>query len=303
MKLFYKNQAIEDNPTLLNELEFPGAEFAQILYNKISPIKKDVKLAYMEGKTIDGKKKQLFILLQPNHSRNTFISADGMYSLSKYALEHIEKKYKLTNIEIKESSIKDIENSINPSVYKKAHEILEDFYVVKLDKTVEDKLGKKYRLVMVSNSDLTIGEHLKVDELMLFDGDTQIGYLKAKYTTNKLMELHSVKEDKFFLNQATIDFSNLDDEYKHRGLGYVMYFHMSQYLTSKGIKFRQSTLCSEEAQRLWEGVSKHWSENVEVKQMKSGTNFVPISFLSIGKDCFLSFKENKPIIQKYKLKI
>jgi hypothetical protein len=303
MKLFYKDQPIEDNQELLTELELPGAEFTQILYNRISPVKKDVKVAYIEGNNADGKKIQLFILLEPGETRDTFISADGVSKLSSYALEQIEKKYHLTNIKVKESNIKEIENRINQSTYKKAHAILEDFYLIDLDKNVKDKLGNKYRLVIVNNADLTIGEHLKVDELMLFDGDKQIGYLKAKYTTPKLMELHGVEKENFFLNQATIDFSNLDDEYKHKGLGYVMYFHMSQYLTSKGVEFRQSTLCSDEAQRLWNGVNKHWSKNVQIKQMKNGANLVNVSFLSIGKDCILSFKENKPIIEKKKLKI
>lgn len=303
MKLFYKKQQIKDNENLITELEDPGAEFAQILYHKISPIKKDVKIAYIEGDTVDGLKKQLFILIQPGQGRSTFISADGHFSLSRYALEHIEKKYEIKNIEIKESNIQEVENKINPLTYKKAYEILKDFYVVDIDKVVEDKLGKKYRLAMVSNSDLTIGEHLKVDEIMLFDGEKQIGYLKAKYTTPKLMKLHEVEKENFFLNQATIDFSNLDDEYKNKGLGYVMYFHMSQYLSSKGVKFRQSTLCSEEAQQLWNGINKHWNKNVKSQQIKNGNTQVNVSFLSIAKDCILSFENNKPVIQKNKLKI
>jgi ribonuclease HI len=301
MKLFYKEQPVEDNKDLLTELELPGAEFAQILYSKISPIKKNVKIAYMEGEAVDGSKKQLFILLKLGGAREGFISADGCFSLSKYALEHIEKKYQLKDIKIKESNIEEAESKINPSIYKKAYEILKDFYVVDLDKNVEDKLGNNYRLVIVNNADLTIGEHLKVDELILFDGDKKIGYLKAKYTTPELMRLHGVAKENHFLNKSTIDFSNLEDDYKNKGLGYVMYFHMSQYLSSKGIKFRQSTLCSDSAQKLWEGINKHWSENVQIKKIENGQQKVNVSFLTIGKDCILSFKDNKPVIHKKKL--
>lgn len=302
MKLFYKDQFIEDNQDLLAELELPGAEFVQILYSKISPIKKDVKIAYMEGEAVDGSKKQLFILLQHKEIRATYISADGCCSLSKYSINSIEKKYQLKDIEIKESNMEEVESRINPSTYKKAYEILKDFYVVESNKSVEDKKGNKYRLAIINNADLTIGEHLKVDELMLFDGDKKIGYLKAKYTTPELMKLHGVEKESYFLNQATIDFSNLEDDYKDRGLGYVMYFHMSQYLSSKGIQFRQSTLCSDSAQKLWDGISKHWSENVQVKKMKSGHQQVNVSFLSIGADSILAFENNKPVIHKNKLK-
>lgn len=302
MKLFYKDQLIEDNQSLLTELESPGAEFAQILHSKISPIKKEVKIAYMEGELADGTKKQLFVLLQPAKVGNTYISADGVCSLSKYAINSLEKKYQLKNIEIKETNAEEVESRINPTTYKKAYEILKDFYVVDLDENVEDKLGNKYRLVIVNNADLTIGENLKVDELMLFDGDKKIGYLKAKYTTPELMRLHGVEKEDVFLNQATIDFSNLDDDYKNKGLGYVMYFHMSQYLSCKGIEFRQSTLCSDSAQGLWNGINKNWSKNIQVRQMNNGREKVNVSFLSIGEDCILSFKNNKPIIQKKKLK-
>lgn len=298
MKLFYKREPLQDNKDLVAQLELPGAEFAHILYGKIAPIEKDVKVAYMEGTADDGSKKKLFILAD---SKNRYISADGTFSLSKYSLEYIEKQHNLKNVELKESNFSELEIHINPTVYKKAYEILKDLYITSIDKTVEDKLGNNYRLVIVNNADMTIGEHLNVDELMLFDGEKKIGYLKAKYTTSKLMKLHGVEGKDFFLNKATIDFSNLDGEYKNRGLGYVMYFHMSQHLSQKGISFRQSTLCSDEAQVLWNGINNHWAENVKIKQIKSGKENIPVSFLSIGEDCILSFENNKPVIKKIKL--
>lgn len=303
MKLFYKDQPVENNKELLAELEFPGAEFIQILYEKISSIEKNLKIFCIEGNINDGSKKQLFVLIEPNENiKKYYMSADGVCSLSKYAIERFESEYGLKNIEVKESSIQVLESRVAPSTYEKAYEVLKDFYLINTDKKVEDKLGNKYRLVIISNSDMTIGEHLHVDELMLFDGDKKIGYLKAKYTTDDIMKLHGVEKDNFFLNQATVDYSKLTDEYKNKGLGYIMYFHMSQHLSKKGIEFRQSTLCSDEAQLLWSGINRHWQENVQTRQMKSGSKNVNVLFLSIGEESMLAFENNKPVINKKSLK-
>lgn len=296
MKLFYDKEPIKENKNLFDQLQVPGVEFAHILYNKISPIEKNVDIAYFEGEMEDGSKKKLFVLNQPTMIGECYIGANGVFSMSSFLIRHLEEIHDVKNIVIKKSSMQECEDKINPVIYAKADQTLKDFYVVDVNKTVEDKLNNKYRLVIVGNADMTIGEHLCVDELMLYDGDTKIGYLKAKYTTPELMTLHGVETEKFFLNQATIDYSSLKDEYKNKGLGYVMYFHMSQYLQKKGVEFRQSTLCSKKAQLLWNGINKHWSEHIEIRKIKSGSQEVNVSFLSIGQDCVFSFQNNKPTI-------
>lgn len=143
----------------------------------------------------------------------------------------------------------------------------------------------------------------------------QVGYLKVKYTTNNIIntlqkdnllsEANSshkknqnipIRPDEIFLNTATIDFSRVEPEYQNKGLGYAMYFYMAQHLNKNGIEFRQSTMNSDSASRLWKGMEQHFSENVEIRSFLSKN----LAFLAIGEDSTLSFNNLKPIISSSK---
>ena len=187
-----------------------------------------------------------------------------------------------TNIKLEHNvSVETLNNYFNNDRLKKAKQIFDNFFIKEKELIVKDKHEQDYKLIIVSNSDISIGAHLYIDEVMLFKNDQKIGFLKAKYTTKELVSLYPEYEsDNFFVNKATIDYSLLEDEYKNKGLGYIMYFHMAQHLTKKNIEFRQSTLCSEEAQLLWKGFAKHFPEFITTKKIEK--TFV--NFLKIGED-------------------
>jgi hypothetical protein len=305
MKFFYNNKPIEEQKELVDELFLNGSEFSHVLFSKMSKINQNLKFGYFQG-TKNGKPTQLFCLIKSEgENNNSFFLINGERVIIKNMIHEISKKYEISDLSFEIlKSPGTINNYFNVKKYNKAEEILKDFYSLDLDISVKDKIGGDYRLVIVSNSDMTIGEHLHIDELMLFQGETKIGYLKAKYTTPNIMLQHGIDPSKkdHFKNEATVDFSRVTPEHMNKGLGYVMYFHMAKHLNAKGISFRQSTICSNEAKRLWNGITHNWNEQVFQKDKKSFDKKVKVSFLSIGQDCLLYFKNRKPhIVNKPKI--
>ncbi len=305
MKFFYNSIPVDEQKELVEELLLNGSEFAHVLYSKMSPINPNLKISSLNGIQNDSPINLFLLVNSDGICNNSFFSINGERVIFKNIISELSNKYGISNLQQQPIyNPNTINKNFTLNKYKKAEKILEGFYQVDLDRTVKDKLGSEYRLVIVSNSDMTIGEHLHVDELMLFQGETKIGYLKAKYTTPEIMEKHGVpkntKDD--FKNEATVDFSRVNPDYMNKGLGYIMYFYMAQHLNSKGISFRQSTICSNEAKRLWQGIEHNWSEQVLNKDKKVFNKKVKISFLSIGQDCLLYFKDRKPhIVNKPKI--
>ncbi len=301
MHFFYEKKDIWQQKELMEELIFPGAEFAHILYEKMGQTSPNIKLASFNG-IKNGEPIQIFCLANQDEDGefNSFITAKGHRGISKFIFQDFEQKYGISNISL---NILQEPNSLiphlKPETYQKAKEILTDFYQVGLDTITYDRENNSYRLVIVSNADMTIGEHLVVDELTLFQGNKKVGYLKAKYTTPELMEMHEIPKDKkdLFKNEATVDYSRLLPEFMNKGLGYIMYFHMAQHLNEKGVEFRQSTVCSDQAQRLWKGIETHWENNTRQEKKKTFNKSVKVSFLSIGKDAVLAFENNQPKIK------
>lgn len=301
MKFFYQNKSIYQQKEIKKDLIYPGAEVAYILANKMLSVNPTMKLVAFEGKKEDGSISRMFSLLKHNsYGHESIINIDGEMGLDWGVPKDIKDNLQIKEYEIKDVTLNDLEPFLNLHLYEMAHSILKNFYIIQLDKKVQDRNGDEYRLVIISNADTTIGEHLYIDELKLFKGNQEIGYLKAKYTTPELMKQHGIPKSKKddFKNQATIDFSNLEYPYRNKGLGYVMYFHMAQHLNSKGIDFRQSTICSDSAQRLWKSIEVNFSDNVTTKYKKVFDEKVKVSFLSIGQDCSLSFTDKKPTIHK-----
>ena len=92
---------------------------------------------------------------------------------------------------------------------------------------------------------------------------------------------------------ATIDYAKINDGYTNKGLGYIIYFHMAQHLNAKKIQFRESTVQSEQAQRLWNGIQKNLDKNVKVKKINN-EDFV--CFLNVGTNSTLLFENKKPVV-------
>ena len=227
---------------------------------------------------------------------------------------------------------------------QQTRQLLDNFFNLVDEGILYDKNKQPYYYQLVQNSDMNIGENLIVDELLLYkikeevtdlfigkkvtssklkllgnDNIEPIGYLKAKYTTNDIVEYlekkldenfpvvktpvsiknkNKPKEISPFLNLATIDYSHIDEPFKNKGLGYAMYFHMAKHLNRKNIEFRQSSLNSEYATRLWQGIQKHWKDNITLKPFMN----THLCFLSIGSESVLQFKNSKPVIKTKKLK-
>ena len=161
-------------------------------------------------------------------------------------------------------------------------------------KTIFDKNNEPYEIKIIKNADATIGAELIVDSLFLFHQDKLIGYLKVKYCTQDVLnKMYKKTEDSNFYNKDGVDYSFIEDNYKNKGLGYAMYFHMAQHLDSEGVDFRQSTLQSSYAQRLWTGIEKHWEKHIETHTF-SKTN---CSFLKMTQDLELYSQDNKPKIK------
>ncbi|NCQ51613.1 hypothetical protein GW796_06910 [archaeon] len=302
MKFFYKDKLLDDQKDIINELLVTGCEFSNILYEKIKPVLKNIRIGCFEGK-VGNITKQRYILLIPTANNDyTYFSIQGERNLSKYSYQTLQNEMKVDNLSLRlVDDYNEVINKINKVTHIKATNILNSFYHIETNTTSVDKHNNKYNIQIISNTDSTIGEDLYVDELLLFDGNKKIGYLKAKYTTDEYSKLYNVditSSAKIFINKATVDYSKLSDEYKNRGLGYVMYFHMAQHLNNKGIQFRQSTICSHAAQLLWDGINTNLIDYVTNSKIKVSNGFKNISFLSIGHDCILEFKNNKPIVSK-----
>lgn len=300
MEFLFKGKSLNHNKEILESILSPGYDFATIVYDKLKQTNSSVKMVKMDGLDKSGKILKEFFVVVPIISQNTFyyINANGQKAFSQYGISLLKNKYNLSSLYVNEiENIYEYKNRSNPKARSYSQEILKDFYIIKKQELVKDKSNNEYKLIIVENADLSIGEHLYVDELMLFKGQRKIGYLKAKYAPGDKIESYSVENPKkdLFYNKATIDYSFLEDEFKNKGLGYVMYFHMAQHLTNKSIDFRQSTLCSESAQKLWLGIEKHWQFMIHKEQI--GNPKTNVRFLKVGQDCVLEFMENKPVVK------
>ena len=73
---------------------------------------------------------------------------------------------------------------------------------------------------------------------------------------------------------------------------------MAQFLNQNGIEFRQSTMCSDSATRVWDKMKELWPENIQEKQVFGGNIR---KFLAIGKEYNLEFVENRPQVKRLKM--
>lgn len=296
--MFYKygfdsegKKFIKDNPL----------EFALVLAEKFKDFP-EYSTGFLKAKNKSGNE----VLLNPivyNKKTLTYVTKDGERALSKYFINSLLKDSpELTDMDLIPADISHLK--INVVAKNKIENLLADFFNIKVRKEVVDKQGHKYNLKIVSNADDSIAASLIVDTLFLYDGKEKIGHVKVKYTKKEFIKAFyddtncsEAKSDKAFINLATIDYSRLEEKYQNKGLGYVMYFHMAQYLESEGVKFRSSTLQSPLAKRLWDGINKNWGEHIINKKFYNKH----CSFLKMGKELELYFEDNLPKVKKIKI--
>lgn len=283
-------------------------EFIYALYEKMSLAPNNYLGAFIG---IDKNEKELISIpeLISTYDDGKFsghININGAYNNSAYQSElkkMQEKNDNCINLKIVALSKEEYKNKfiLNEEKLKKAKEILSDFFNLKETGTLKDKNGEVYHFKIIQNADPSIGSTLIVDNLLLLkENGEEIGFIKVKYTTEEILEKLNVseqeKKDNVFLNIAGVDFSKIREDFRNLGLGYSMYFQMAQYLTKNNIYFRQSSLNSEKAVRLWNGINQHWAKFILIE--KGEVSKKTVSFLKIGEDCMLSFENNRPIITK-----
>ncbi len=273
MQLYYQNKDITD--AIKQTLKQDGEEVCRVLFEKMKDIAQVFPILIEENGI------QLFALKEKTLTFDQYYTIDkvrGCYDV-KTSLVDIDKQ------------------SLNPEKLKIAQEIFNDFFIIKIQKDIYDKFGEHYQLVIIENSDLSIGDSLVVDEVRILKNGKNIGYLKAKYNTNKSMSDYGLsgnfKTDPFFM-KATTDYSYLLEDFQNKGLGYQMYFHMAQHLNQKNIQFRESVSLSPKAKRIWHQMKENWSDSIQIKKVKFGSRIEHLHFLNIAKDTELYFENKQP---------
>lgn len=295
MDFFYQDERIDYHSDIYLKLIHSGIEYSSVLLGKIKPIYNNAELIKITGINNSGQQQSSYTLglYEDNEIKELFF-LNRLISNSKFGLEAVEKRLQIKNIELEKCENLNVEK--NQEKLLISEEIFKNFFNIKKEKQIQDKYEENYQLKIVENTDVTIGSGLIVDTVYLLKNNNIIGYLKAKYTTTDMLKDHKMDHDKslhIWKKVATIDYTKINDEYTNKGLGYVMYFHMAQHLNAKKIQFRESTVQSEKAQRLWNGIQKNLYKNVKVKKIYN-EDFV--CFLKVGINSSLLFENSKPII-------
>lgn len=295
MDFFYQDEKIDYHSDLYLKLINSGIEYSSILLEKIKPIYSNAELVKISGTNQVGEQQISYtVCLYENNKIKEFFFLNKLISNSHFGLQAIEKKLQITNIVLEK--IENINIEKNKEKLFISEEIFKNFFNIKKEHQVKDKHGEIYQLKIVENADSTIGSGLIIDAVYLLKNNNIIGYLKAKYTTTDMLKYHNMDHDKslhIWKKVATIDYAKINDGYTNKGLGYVMYFYMAQHLNAKKIQFRESTVQSEQAQRLWNGIQKNLDKNVKVKKINN-EDFV--CFLNVGTNSTLLFENKKPVV-------
>jgi len=285
--MFYKS---EYDPATKALIDTHPLEFACVLMDKFKDFP-EYKFGYIEG-IKDGQASRLNpVVFEDKY----YMTSDGQRKCdSPYTLPRDYPQY--SSFSLVESQLPEC---VDKKTVKQLEKKLSDFFNVAVSKSVVDKEGNAYSIKIINNADTSIGSNLIVDELRLYHKDKQIGYLKAKYTQNSIIKKLPPESysNALFVDKATIDYSTLDDRFKNKGLGYVMYFHMAQHLNSKKIQFRSSTLQSGHAKRLWDGINRNWGNYIKNTKLAAQN----CKFLEMTQDLSLYFEDNKPKIKSMKI--
>jgi len=325
--MYLKKEYISDK--VKNEfIEEYHAEFTWAYYQKV----KEVENAEMCVVTFnrDGQEHKKAIIKQRKVSNindhrihDSFIDISGNKTslTSSYVLNpnFNYKNDQITNIKIQtlnEVEFESVFGKLNKEKLEEASTLMAGFCNLKEQGFIYSKEGEEFTYKIIENSDMTLGSLLLLDELRLYKNGMQIGYLKTKYTSDKIIQellgrdyqiqiKNNIKQDekasyledndikfdqhncdiifnlkinelkqkykeiktdlKLFNEIATIDYSNISDEFKGRGIGSQMYLRMAEHYANKNMVFRSSSLQSPSAKGLWQKIKKdHPSQIQEV---------------------------------------
>lgn len=291
MKFFYKDKEINRRDEICNQLIKNGSELASVIFEKLQDTDESYKI-FRHDYTKEGDSHfDFFVGSVRNGEISTIFTPVGELIFSRLS----KSKYGA----VSEVTLDNVKSHINPETLEIAQEIYGSYCKKVLEKKVTDKFGEEYTLKIIENSDTALSNDLYLNTVLLFKENKVVGYLKSCYTTPELSSKYSDKDKSpDFLNVANVDYSRINDNFKGRGLGYIIYFHMAQFLNQNGIEFRQSTMCSDSATRVWDKMKELWPENIQEKQVFGGNIR---KFLAIGKEYNLEFVENRPQVKRLKM--
>lgn len=301
MKFFYKGKPIDRDNNELQSLLDTGSEIVSIMFDKVKGMGNTYKIFRHDYQTEEKVNKFDFFIAEMDWNNNQSIKSifNPLFS-QKFYFNFNKPKGIFTEVDI---------NIVLPFIkqdnLRKAKNLLDNFFVQKLETTVKDKNNDIYDLKIFENTDNNLGVDLYLSSVYLFKNKKMVAYLNAAYTTPELSIKYEDREKTpNMINVARIDYSKvkLQNEkelgYNQKGLGYLMYFNMAQFLNEKGIELRQSLICSPSATRVWNKMSEYWPQQIFEKKIKNGKKKESVHFLSIGSNLKMSFEpiDKKPII-------
>lgn len=298
--MFYKREYIHKKE--LDEFKDKYSyEFAYALYQKT----KDISDSYNLGFIISEKNGIKTIEYPVITCDDSYWYSDGFENISTLEKRYVLEKYECDSLSISKVTEKDflkLSKPLDTVKVEKAKKLLIDFHNIQhIEENIKDKNGDIYTIKIIENADPKVENQFIVDKLLLLKNNRQIGFVNAIYCTP--YHLSQIVYDEHIhgplerFNIATINMSRLDESFTNKGLGYVMYYNIAKHLNKKGIEFRSSTLQSDNAIRLWDGISKHFKDYVKHDLLNKQD---VVSFLKVGVDTILNFVDNKPNIVKLK---
>jgi hypothetical protein len=131
------------------------------------------------------------------------------------------------------------------------------------DEIIQELLGKDYHIQMK--------DKISQDEKISYLEENDIKFDKNNYDIifnlkiNELKQTYKeIKRDLNIFNEiATIDYSNISDELKGRGIGSQMYLKIAEHYANKNMSFRSSSLQSPSAKGLWQKMKKDYPLQIE----------------------------------------
>jgi hypothetical protein len=294
--MFYKSGYL--NEEIKNKFRNENvSEFIYALYQKLKIFSHQYELGYLVDKDepdfkipVIGKK----TISNASHQKvEACLNIDGLSTLSylskvqKYQSKRRNFEYQSTDENEFLSSHAD---SMSPDALLEAQSLVSDFHNFQKEVFLKDKSGEDYRLIIIENADASISDNVIIDKGVLFNKDNhQIGYVSTKYTTLDIQKklMTSISKTKgyfhlsqnqgvdqhYFLNVASIDYSNIQEDYQNKGLGTKVYFEMAKHLNKKGLEFRGSSLQSNDAKGLWSSLKKTYPENI-IEKDYNGQKFM-----------------------------
>lgn len=155
------------------------------------------------------------------------------------------------------------------------------------DRLILKKNNKKIGFINTLYSETNMVERIKNNhELLylvskkdfpLFDNEEDVKFKMEEKdislnTFNKKLVSQDMETIIGFENKPFIEYSDIEEEYKGKGLGFQMYVEFSKYLTQKDSGLYSSTLQSDDAELLWSNIKKHIPNYIKEENIFSNEN-------------------------------